>query len=204
VRSWPSPTSRAPSSTVKPDHVISQDPSRRSQAEQGTTVQIQVSTGPEQLQVPDVTGKGEDDARAALEQAGFRVAVGQQATSKEDPGTVLAQDPAGGTAARGSTVTITVATEPKQITVPDVVGHSQNNATKTLSGGGFEVGVEEVVVDTPDQDGIVQDQSPTGDKRVDRGSTVTITVGRFNPPTAPGATPTTPPAPTPPAPPPAP
>jgi beta-lactam-binding protein with PASTA domain/predicted Ser/Thr protein kinase len=181
-----------PSSTVRLNRVIAQVPSRGSQYEQGRTVQIEVSSGPEQLPVPDVTGKSEDDARTALEQAGFRVAVQQQETSKKDPGTVLAQDPGSGRVARGSTVTITVAVQPKQITVPDIVGRSQNNATKTLSGRGFEVGVEEIAVDTPAEDGLVQKQSPEGDKKVDRGSTVTITVGRFQPAPAPGTT--TPPA----------
>jgi serine/threonine-protein kinase len=191
-----------PSDTVTLNHVILQDPSGRSQVEQGTTVEIQVSTGPQQVQVPDVTGKSEDDARAALEQAGLRVASQSKEDSKKDPGTVLAQKPAGGLVPRGSTVTIAVAIEPKQITVPDVVGRSQNNATKTLSGRGFEVGVEEIAVDTQDQDGVVQDQAPPGDEKVDRGSTVTITVGRFDPTqaTPPGATTTTPPASTTPAP----
>jgi beta-lactam-binding protein with PASTA domain len=36
-----------------------------------------------------------------------------------------------------------------------------------------------VGVDTPDQDGLVQKQSPESGGKVDRGSTVTITVGRF-------------------------
>jgi serine/threonine-protein kinase len=185
-----------PSSTVRLNHVITQDPPARAQYAQGTTVRIEVSTGPELLQVPAVTGKSDDNARTALEQAGFRVAVQQQETTKKDPGTVLAQDPGSGRLARGSTVTITVAVQPKQITVPDVVGRSQNNATKTLSGRGFEVGVDELPVATPDQDGLVQKQSPAGGKKVDRGTTVTITIGRFNPTQvpAPGTTTPTPPA----------
>jgi eukaryotic-like serine/threonine-protein kinase len=185
-----------PSSTVMLNHVISQEPPARSQYAEGTRVRIEVSTGPEQLTVPGVTGKTEDDARAVLEQAGFKVAVQQREDSTKDPGTVLAQNPAGGRAARGSTVTLTVAIAPKQITVPDVVGRSQNNASKTLSGRGFEVGVEEVAVDTSEQDGLVQKQSPAGDEKVDRGSTVTITIGRFEPaqPPVPGTTTPTPPA----------
>jgi serine/threonine-protein kinase len=185
-----------PSDTVTLNHVILQDPSGRSQVEQGTTVEIQISTGPEQVRVPDVTGKSEDDARAALEQVGLRVVAQPKEDSKKDPGTVLAQKPTGGLAPRGSTVTIAVAIEPKQITVPDVLGRSQNNATKTLSGRGFEVGVVEVAVDTQDQDGVVQEQAPAGSEKVDRGSTVTITVGRFDSAqtTPPGATTTTPPA----------
>jgi serine/threonine-protein kinase len=198
-----------PSDSVKVDRVISQDPSGRSQAQQGTTIELGISTGPEQVTVVDVTGKDEDAARSALEAAGFKVAVEQQEDADKDPGTVLSQNPSSGRAARGTTVTITVAIEPKQVTVPDVVGRSQNSATKTLSGDGFEVAVEEVAVDTPDEDGLVQTQAPQGgtSKKVDRGSTVTITVGRFDPalnpdPTAttttpPTATTTTPAAPAP-------
>jgi beta-lactam-binding protein with PASTA domain/predicted Ser/Thr protein kinase len=181
-----------PSDTVRLDRVIAQDPSGRSQAEQGTKVEIQVSTGPLQLPVPDVSGRSEDDARIALERAGFTVAVKQQEDAKEDPGTVLSQKPAAGRAARGSTITITVATEPKKVAVPDVVGRSQNNATKTLSGRGFEVGVEEVAVDTPSEDGLVQEQSPAGKEKVERRSTVTITVGRFDPVLNPDPSATTP------------
>jgi serine/threonine-protein kinase len=79
-------------------------------------------------------------------------------------------------------VRLTVAVEPKQIAVPDVVGRSQNTATKTLSGAGFEVVAEVVEVDSPTQDNRVQSQSPNpSDGKIDRGSTVTIRVGRFEP-----------------------
>ena len=77
---------------------------------------------------------------------------------------------------------LTVAIEAKQIAVPDVVGRSQNTATKTLSGRGFEVVAEDVTVDSLDpgrpRAGAVA--RADGDK-VDRGSTVTISVGRFEP-----------------------
>jgi serine/threonine-protein kinase len=182
-----------PSDSERVDRVIAQQPSATSQAEQGATIEIQVSTGPEQVALVDVTGKTEDEARTALENAGFKVVVQRKEDSSEAPGTVLAQNPAGGRAARGSAVTITVAIEPKQIAVPGVVGRSQNSATRTLSGRGFEVTVEEVTVDTPDQDGLVQKQDPAAasDKKVDRGSTVTITVGRFDPALNPDPTVTT-------------
>jgi serine/threonine-protein kinase len=133
----------------------------------------------------------------------FKVTVQEKEDAKADPGTVLAQNPANGSIPRGSTVQLTVAIQPKKIAVPDVVGRSQNLATKTLSRAGFEVTVEEAAVDTPDQDGLVQKQSPaSGGHKVDRGSPVTITVGRFSPTlnpepgadttTTPATTPTTP------------
>jgi eukaryotic-like serine/threonine-protein kinase len=185
-----------PSDRVRVDRVIQQEPSGRSQAQQGVQIKLDISTGPQRAAVPEVVGKSENDARAALEDAGFRVSVKPREDDKADPGTVLAQDQGPGTQlARNSMVTITVAAQPKQVTVPDVVGRSQNSATKTLSGRGFEVSPEDVVVDTPDQDGLVQKQSPESAGKVDRGSTVTITVGRFATTAPPPSTTTTTPTP---------
>jgi serine/threonine-protein kinase len=166
------------SDTVKLNRVVAQSPDR-GLAERGSVVTLQVSSGPERLPVPRVVGKSEDAARTALD--AFRVVVSEEEDAEADPGTVLSQMPANGTLPRGATVRLTVAVEPKQVAVPDVVGRSQNFATKLLSGRGFEVAVEEVQVDSPDEDGVVQEQSPADGEKVDRGSSVTISVGHFEP-----------------------
>ncbi len=189
---------RVPDDTVKVDRVVSQTPSGNSTAELGQVVTIDVSSGPAQGVVPDVVGKTEDEARSALEGAGFRVTVVQKEDAGAKPGTVLAQSPSdGATAAHGSQVTITVATEPTAVEVPDVVGATQNTATETLSGGGLKVVVKDAPADSPDGDGVVQAQSPDAGAKVDRGSTVTITVGVFDPDLNPDPTTTTTPAPPP-------
>ena len=108
----------------------------------GRAVTIEVSTGPERVTVPNVVGRTTEQARSALD--AFKVAIEEKEDDEAEPGTVIAQDPARGELARGATVRLTVAVEPKQISVPDVVGRSQNSATKTLSGAGFEVAAEEV------------------------------------------------------------
>ena len=194
---------RSPSATIAVNRVISQNPDGDSVNQAGRAVTIEVSTGPERVTVPNVVGRTTEQARSALD--AFKVAIEEQEDDEAAPGTVIAQDPARGELARGATVRLTVAVEPKQISVPNVVGRSQNSATKTLSGAGFEVAAEEVAVDTLGEDGLVQEQSPpAGGDKVDRGSTVTITVGRFDPPqdpepgtptpttTTPSATTTTP------------
>ena len=171
---------RAASDSVAINRVISQDPSGGSLKEAGQVVTIQVSSGQERLPVPNVVGKTTDEARSALDD--FKVTVTEKEDDEADPGTVIEQDPARGELARGATVRLTVAVEPKQIAVPNVVGRSQNSATKTLSGRGFEVVAEDVEVDSLAQDGLVQEQSPAADGgKVDRGTTVTISVGRFDP-----------------------
>ena len=183
---------RVPDDTVKVDHVIRQTPSGNSTGEQGQIVKIDVSNGPAQGIVPDVVGKTEDEARSALEGAGFKVTAVQKEDASAKPGTVLAQNPTdGATAARGTQVTITIATEPTAVEVPDVVGATQNNATATLSGDGLKVVVKDAPADSPDGDGVVQAQSPDPGSKVDRGSTVTITVGVFDPDLNPDPTATT-------------
>jgi eukaryotic-like serine/threonine-protein kinase len=168
------------SDSVKPGRVVSQSLPGGSLAEAGKVVRIEVSIGPERLPVPDVVGKTEDEARAALD--GFRVVAQDKEDTKAEPGTVLAHKPAKGELRRGSTVILAVAIEPKKVAVPDVVGRTQNLATQTLSGAGFELVVEETTVDTPTEDGRVLKQSPaSGGDKIERGSSVTITVGRFAP-----------------------
>ena len=77
---------RVPDDTVRVDRVIRQSPSGNSQAEQGQTVTLEISSGPAQGVVPDVVGKSEEDARSALEGAGFRVAVTRRRTPRPSPG----------------------------------------------------------------------------------------------------------------------
>lgn len=102
----------ASSATVAKGNVISQDPSGGSDAAKGDTVTIVISDGPEQVEVPDVEGMTESAAKAELTSAGFKVNVVEQSTvSLADDGTVINQNPNGGTMAnKGATVTITVAT----------------------------------------------------------------------------------------------
>ncbi|MGW3291972.1 Stk1 family PASTA domain-containing Ser/Thr kinase [Streptomyces sp. NPDC001002] len=88
--------------------VAAQTPEADSQAGEGDTVTLTVSKGPEQVEVPDVTGDSVDDAKQALEDAGFQV--------DEDRGllglfgdTVKSQSVEGGeTAPKGSTITIEI------------------------------------------------------------------------------------------------
>jgi membrane peptidoglycan carboxypeptidase len=91
--------------------VVAQTPAGGSTADLGISVRLEVSNGkPPRTEVPGVIGMGEDPAVAALEDAGFLVEVVFEVVKDEGKvGTVVRQDPPGGTpAAEGSTVTIVV------------------------------------------------------------------------------------------------
>jgi serine/threonine-protein kinase len=189
---------RENSDTIGENRVISTSPAAGTKLERGQTVTLVISSGKRRAQVPDVTGRSEADARSALENAGFTVKTTERASASQDPGTVLDQNPTGGTtAAVGTTVTLVVAKQPQDAQVPDVTGQDQNSAGAALLDAGFKVATRSVDVTDPAQDGAVVRQSPSAGRRVKRGSTVTISVGAL----APTDTTTTPPAATVPAPP---
>ncbi len=98
-------------SAQPPGYVLAQDPEEGTQVDAGASIDITVSSG--LVKVPKVVGASEAQARSDLAQAGFDVQVVEIQDDTVPSGTVLAQSPQGGELlARGSIVTITVATSP--------------------------------------------------------------------------------------------
>ena len=97
--------------------VIRQDPAGNSQAARGTTINITVSSGKPQVQVPDdLVGKSVDEAFAELRNAGLNPRQVNE-PSNAPQGSVTRTDPAGAkTVDQGSTVTVYVSTGPSTTT----------------------------------------------------------------------------------------
>lgn len=94
------------SDSVPKGKVISQSVAPNTTVHRLDQVALVVSKGPEMVAVPNVFGKNEGDARAALESAGFTVNVKR---TFGDSKRVLNSNPGAGTQAKvGSTVTITL------------------------------------------------------------------------------------------------
>ncbi len=99
----------ASSKTRPAGTVLKSSPGAGTTVVRGDTITITVSSGPKQVNVESTVGKSGDDAVSDLEDAGFAVQVATTPVSSgRQDGIVLAQSPAGGTAAEGSTVTVTV------------------------------------------------------------------------------------------------
>ena len=179
---------RAFSDTVRRGRVIDTSPPAGTTIERGSTVILNVSRGREQVEVPDVVGESEDNARSELEGAGLRVGKVTEEASEKEPGTVIEQSPAGGEQlARGEAVDLVIA---RTVPVPDVVDSTEEEATTTLEDAGFEVRVREQTVTDAAQDGVVLDQSPAADEERRQGARVTIVVGRLEAAATPTPTPT--------------
>ena len=96
------------SSTVPAGNVISMSPGANRVLVRGDTVTLTVSTGPKLVKVPYVVSSSADDARDELEDAGFAVAIATTPVANSQVDDVITQNPPGGQAPEGSTVTITV------------------------------------------------------------------------------------------------
>jgi eukaryotic-like serine/threonine-protein kinase len=108
VRSFPQS-----SDTVPVGQVISQSPAPLSMADQGSEVDIQVSSGPATIKVPDVTGQSEASAAANLAALGFVVATANQSSASVPSGQVIGTNPSAGIqVAPKSTITIIVSSGP--------------------------------------------------------------------------------------------
>jgi serine/threonine-protein kinase len=166
-----------------PDTVTGQFPHAGTKVTRGSPVQINVSTGPKPVNVPNVVGLTYDQASSTLQSQGFGVKR-VNVDSDQPKDTVVSQDPSG-SAAPGSSVTLSVSKGPKQSTVPDVTSQDEGSARSTLESAGFTVTVQRQDVGDPGLDGIVLSQSPSGGTKADKGSTVTIVVGRLASPPPP-------------------
>jgi beta-lactam-binding protein with PASTA domain len=174
---------RAFSDTVEKGQVISQSPAPGTELTKGRTITLTVSKGREGVAVPKLTGLSSDNAEAQLKDLGLTSKVTEQ-ESTNDPGSVIAQDPAAGTTVdKGATVSLTVAKERPQ--VPDVStdNPAQADAEKELTDAGFKVKVKPNPTAPPEFAGLVVGQDPAPGERRSTGATVTITVGAEATPT---------------------
>ena len=165
------------SDQVRNGRVVGTSPEAGATLERGSTVTLLVSRGPEQVEVPELTGDSEENARSALESAGLRVGEITREESDEAPGTVLEQSPGPGeTVDKGAAVALTIA---QATPIPDVVDMTEDDAQSALEDAGFEVRVRDEVVTDEADDGVVLEQSPAAEEERRQGTTVTIVVGRL-------------------------
>ena len=126
-------------STETKGRVTAVDPAEGTTIDPSTPITLSVSTGT--VKLPDVTGQTEQQARAALIDAG--ISAGQITTTQVEradvaPGTVVDTNP-GAASAVGvdDTITLQIAAAPTEITVPNVAGKPEPAARQILQNAGF-------------------------------------------------------------------
>ncbi|PCN48988.1 serine/threonine protein kinase [Curtobacterium sp. 'Ferrero'] len=159
------------SDTVDSGMVIRTEPGSGNTVARKYDVDVVVSSGPAQVNVPDVANQSQDDATQALKDAGFQVgAVTSDYSPSVPEGTVMSSDPgAGSTATKGTVVDLTVSNGKVQL--PDVRQQPFTEANQTLQNLGLKVAQNPAYTCTGGA--VTQQDQPAGD--IAQGSTVTLT-----------------------------
>lgn len=93
------------------------------------------------VSIPDVVSRSQEEATAQLRAQGFEVQPEQAPDLTVPVGTVMSSDPPGGEGVhKGTVVTLTVSSGPRQLPVPTLAGRSEGDASAAVTGGGFAVG----------------------------------------------------------------
>jgi serine/threonine-protein kinase len=163
------------SETVPAGRVVGTEPAPGGSVDDGGTVGVVLSRGPERIAVPDVVGEERTAALAALEGAGLAPAVEERYDDDAPPGDVVGLSPEEGERLRrGAAVTVVVSGGPAPVELRDWTGRSADDAADALEDDGLVVEREE----RPDEEvprGDVLAQDP-GAGTVRRGDTVTLVV----------------------------
>jgi serine/threonine-protein kinase len=157
--------------------VVSQDPAAGRRVDEGSTIELAVSSGPGQQLVPSVRNLPADQARRELNDLGFRVTQDPIPSTTVREGIAVRTSPKeGALVPKGTRVRLFISSGPPPVTVPNVIGQDKDDARETLEDAGFEVSAQNIDNDAPE--GEVVGQDPAGGTSVDKGSSVTISVSR--------------------------
>ena len=165
--------------------------SQTTQTETQTESQTDSQDTEKMIVVENVCGQTKEEAQQTLEAQGLYMFEAAQQKSDQPAGTILEQDPAGGSQVlEGSTVNVIVAgdqnvdytddnkdSETEKVVVPSVKGYLEKDAVNALNNAGLKVVKNYQYSDSVDA-GKVISQTPAGGSSVDSGTTVTIVVSQ--------------------------
>ncbi len=165
--------------------------SQTTQTETQTESQTASQDTEKMVVVENVCGQTKEEAQQTLEAQGLYMFEVAQQKSDQPAGTILEQDPTGGSQVlEGSTVNVFVAgdqnvnysednkdSEAEQVVVPNVKGYLEKDAVNALNNAGLKVVKNYEYSDSVDA-GKVISQTPVGGSSVDSGTTITIVVSQ--------------------------
>jgi len=170
--------SLAANARVPSGQVVGSTPPGGTIVDKGAHVEVVVSSGPGVIGLPDVNNKSRSEAEKILREKGFQPTSQNQTSESVEKGRVISTNPAAGIEVQvGSPVTVFVSSGPKEVSVPEVTGETQADATATVAAAGLKVGVSKREVAEPAA-GTVISQTPGAGTQLKVGGQVTIVVAQ--------------------------
>ena len=167
-------------------HVMDQTPDGNKQAPEGSQVTLIISKGKkpaDKVEVPNLTGKTEEEALKLLEQAKLKGKKVAEEANEAEKGKVFWQGTNTGTTVdEGTEIEYKVSTGPDEANVPGVLGKSYDEAYNELSNAGFQVARVDGDYNDNYAAGTVMAQDVSG--KAKEGTTITLTVSPGSNPNA--------------------
>ena len=175
---WELDSSKVASDTVPEGKIAQTNPSPGSKVKAGQTIRAYLSSGSDQVDVPDLSGMTQDQARSTLKSVGLELGNVTSVDSEKEKDRIVEQDPATGTKVKkGTTVGVSVSNgKAAQVEIPTVVGMGRDDAEAQLKALGLTVTVEEVAGNQPT--GQVLSVEPGEGSKVEKNSTVKLKVSK--------------------------
>jgi eukaryotic-like serine/threonine-protein kinase len=158
--------------------VLSTNPAPGASVSKNSAVNLVVSNGPNIpiVTVPSVKGKQLTSAIALIQGAGLTYKV-NNVTSNQPVGTVLDQNPAGGSKVKATVpVVLTVSGTQSSVSVPSVLGQSPASAGSILTQAGLNPGGQSNACSNQFATGLVSGQSPAAGTTVPPNTPVNLVV----------------------------
>jgi beta-lactam-binding protein with PASTA domain/predicted Ser/Thr protein kinase len=132
--------------------------------------------GKDKVDVPNVVGAPQTEAELVLKRKGLSTDVQAKESRTQPKGTVIGQDPGGGSRIpKDDVVTLIVSSGPGTARIPDLTGVALSQARKRLTDLGFTVSVEKAASDTVKQNRVISTRPPVG-QEYERGQNVVLVV----------------------------
>lgn len=166
------------SDEIEKGYVIRTSPAAGSTVAKGGKVELIVSSGVEQVSIPDTTGDTITDAYQTLNDKGFKVKQGEDVYSSQAIGKVAYTKPAAGKKVdKGATITIypSKGEETKYVKVPNLLGMTRSQAKSALEKAGLKYGSETKSYSSTQKNRVCV-QSVSSGNEVEEGRTVDVTL----------------------------
>src|SRR3954470_6587179 len=133
-------------------------------------------TGKDKVTVPNEVGNPQSEAEIVLKRAGLSTDVTLHDSQSQPKGTVIGQDPAGGSrVTKGSVVNLTVSAGPGTARVPDLTGQPRSTAKKKLTDLGFTTSEEQQTSDSVTENHVIATRPDVG-QELEKGSNVVLVI----------------------------
>lgn len=176
--------SKADKSDKPENTILESDPKAGVKVKKGTVIKVVVSAGEELVELPDLRDYSVEDVQKYLKDKGLKAPQLEYDYSDDvEEGKVIRHTPGVGEKVGKKTdikFIISKGPETKYIDVKDVVGKTLSEAQEILKG--LNVVVNEKITDDKNKEGIVLEQDGNMGKKLEEGSTVTLTVGKYEEP----------------------